>query len=815
MSVSAKNEGAAPWPASAPFTKNESLYTPSIPLSPKIGNLEAAQFLNLIAEGEQITFQTFDDVKGRHARHLVHVLHGTLDQHLPLLTELNGRGAGVFFTVNETDLKGRETKNITKVRAVFVDLDGAPLEPILLAPLPPHVVVESSPKRFHAYWLMEGLPLEQFSLVQKDLIERFDADRAVHDLPRVMRLPGFFHRKGDPTLVRVIERNEALPYRAASFLQAFQIDLTGPVPSKGPKLGESQDPILQELNQRGMVRRQLPNKIGAWDILCPFADLHTTGDQGTAYFEAHTNGYKGSGFKCQHSHCEGKGIEDLRIFLGLKEEWGTPLPLKEELYPVVSFREEMLPETLRPWIMDNAERMQVPPDFLAATCIVVVGSLVGRKTGIFPKAHDDWLVIPNLWGAVVGRPSLLKSPAVAEMMKPLDELAAKAIHKHREDLQLHEQKEMWAEVQKLAQKEEMKKAARNKSATPKMPQFDQVEAISKPIQKRYKTEDGTVEKIGEILLENPQGILIHRDELVGWLKGLDKYGREGDRAFFLESWNGNGPYTVDRIGRGTLHIPALCLSIVGGIQPGPLGSYVHQATTGGGGDDGLLQRFQMLVWPDAPKVWKNIDRTPNLAAREQAFEVFRQLDAFAPFEPSLSGAFETYKLRFAPQAQHLFDEWRTHLEQRLRNGELGPALESHLAKYRSLMPSLALIFYLIETVGRGIQPVEVDLQAARQAILWCEYLETHAKRLYASGEDPSMESARALLERIKRGDLSDGFSPRDVYHAKHWSKLDTAEQVANAIKLLEEFGWVRTETTKTIGRPSTKVSIHPQLRGNQ
>ena len=114
MSVSAKNEGAAPWPASAPFTKNESLYTPSIPLSPKIGNLEAAQFLNLIAEGEQITFQTFDDVKGRHARHLVHVLHGTLDQHLPLLTELNGRGAGVFFTVNETDLKGRETKNITK-----------------------------------------------------------------------------------------------------------------------------------------------------------------------------------------------------------------------------------------------------------------------------------------------------------------------------------------------------------------------------------------------------------------------------------------------------------------------------------------------------------------------------------------------------------------------------------------------------------------------------------------------------------------------------------------------------------------------------
>lgn len=141
----------------------------------------------------------------------------------------------------------------------------------------------------------------------------------------------------------------------------------------------------------------------------------------------------------------------------------------------------------------------------------------------------------------------------------------------------------------------------------------------------------------------------------------------------------------------------------------------------------------------------------------------------------------------------------------MRSGELNPALESHLAKYRSLMLSLALIFYLVETVGKGIKPTAVDAQAAHQAIQWCDYLETHAKRLYASGEDPSMESARALLERIKKGDLSDGFSPRDVYHAKHWSKLNTAEQVTSAIKILEDFGWVKIEAAKTSGRPSTKV----------
>ena len=814
MHVIGRNEGAVPWPVPAPSIKHETLYTPSIARLPKIGNHEAAQFLNLLAEGEPITFQTFDDTKGRHSSQLVRVLHGALEEHLPLLTELNEKGAGIFFTVNATDLKGRETKNITKVRAVFVDLDGAPLEPILSAPLSPHIIVESSPKRFHAYWIIEDLPLEQFSRVQKALIQRFDADRAVHDLPRVMRLPGFFHRKAEPILVRMIEHTTVLPYKSSIFLETFQIDPQAIVSSKTPQLGIPNDPILQELHKRGMVRRPLSGKPGAWDIICPFVNLHTTGDQGTAYFEAYTNGYKGSGFKCQHSHCEGKGIEDLRAYLGIKEEWDTPIPLKEELHPVAPFLEEMLPSTLRPWIMDHAERMQVPPDFLAATCVVVLGSLIGRKIGIFPKAHDSWLVTPNLWGAVVGRPSLLKSPAIAEMMQPLDELAEQAIRKHRENMRVYEGEEMWFDAQKAAQKEQMKRAARKKLASSQKPVFDLIEEFAKPVLKRYKTEDGTVEKIGEILLENPQGILIHRDELVGWLKSLDKYGREGDRGFYLESWNGNGSYTVDRIERGTLHIPALCLSIVGGIQPGPLGLYVHQATTGGSGDDGLLQRFQVLVWPDAPKTWKNVDRVPNVDAREKAFEVFRRLDAFAPFEPSPNSTFERQGLRFAPEAQRAFDGWRSGLELRLRTGELTPALESHLAKYRSLMPSLALIFYLVETVGKGIKPAAVNLEATHKAILWCGYLETHARRLYSSGADPRVQSARALLERIRKGDLTDGFSPREVYHARHWTYLNSAEQVTNALKLLEEFGWIKMETIKTSGRPSIKVHIHPELKAD-
>ncbi len=408
--------------------------------------------------------------------------------------------------------------------------------------------------------------------------------------------------------------------------------------------------------------------------------------------------------------------------------WEKPLPLPEGLPSVEAFQEEMLPEALKAWIMDIAERMQIPPDFSAVSCMVILASLIGRKAGIYPKRKDDWLVIPNLWGAIVGRPSLLKSAAIAEMMKPLDGLLDRAFNQYGGKIAIYEQELLLMDVKRSAMKDLLKqstKKAVKHGLSFNIEEFHQeyhrLELSERPVLKRYKTEDSTIEKIGEILRENPQGILIHRDELSGWLKSLDKHGHEGDRSFYLEAWNGTGSFTVDRIGRGTLHIPALCLSILGGIQPGPLSSYVYQACRGGMGDDGLLQRFQLLAWPDAPKTWINVDRFPNNDAKMKACRIYQELDNL-PFDDKNQKSIE---LHFDDNAQSLFDEWRNELELKLRGGELFPALESHLAKYRSLMPSLALIFYLIECMDQRASFLSINMASARKAIMWCKYLVRH------------------------------------------------------------------------------------------
>ncbi|MDZ4251491.1 MAG: DNA-primase RepB domain-containing protein [Sulfuritalea sp.] len=168
-------------------------------------NIIAAQrFFDLLGRGENFAIQTFDDHSKRKDRRLVTVMHGTLNQHAEVMIRLNAAGAGVFVTINQTDGTGRATANIIRVRSLFVDLDGAPIEPVMAHVMPPSIVIESSPNRYHAYWLTDDCALDQFKPAQQRLIQQFNGDKSVCDLPRVMRLPGFIHQKAEPFMTRII-----------------------------------------------------------------------------------------------------------------------------------------------------------------------------------------------------------------------------------------------------------------------------------------------------------------------------------------------------------------------------------------------------------------------------------------------------------------------------------------------------------------------------------------------------------------------------------------------------------------------------------
>jgi hypothetical protein len=155
------------------------------------------------------TFQTFDDNADRKDKRLARTLHGMLEEHWDTLVDLNQQGAGVFFTVQQTDCRGRKKENITRVRAVFQEDDGDGKELAFI----PNIVVESSPGKFHRYFILEDATFDDFTRIQQIMVDVYGSDPNAKDLSRVLRLPGFYHQKvnskkgliGTPHLVRVMK----------------------------------------------------------------------------------------------------------------------------------------------------------------------------------------------------------------------------------------------------------------------------------------------------------------------------------------------------------------------------------------------------------------------------------------------------------------------------------------------------------------------------------------------------------------------------------------------------------------------------------
>ena len=331
---------------------------------------------------------------------------------------------------------------------------------------------------------------------------------------------------------------------------------------------------------------------------------------------------------------------------------------------------------------------------------------------------------------------------------------------------------------------------------------------------RFKTNDSTIEKLGELLRDNPHGLLIVRDELVGLMASWEREGREGDRAFFLEAYNGDQSFDTDRIGRGHIHIPILCLSLFGGLQPDKLTAYLEMAT-GALDNDGMLQRFQVLVYPDHRK-WEWRDTTPNPSARERAYETIERLANFDPvaWGATPAGQYDKFPaFRFTDDAQEIFIQWSIELHDRRISDESDPLIQQHLSKYDKLFPALALIFHLIDCAAHGLRG-PITMTCAIRAAGWCEYLEAHARRCYGLLKDSGLRSAQALAKKLERGEMKNGFTAREV-RRHQWTGLKTERSVETAIEWLEDCGWVRRErpTQVQVGRPTTRYEIHPEVGG--
>jgi hypothetical protein len=670
--------------------------------------------------------------------------------------------------------------------------------------------------------------------------EHVQVDRGVFNAGRICKLYGTVANKGDDTTDSPWRLSSIVKASERQVVSVEQLRMLHAAPSKPSHAGKSAAPTGEFRLEEFFAKHGIEYTPDMHDgrerfklARCPFNAEHVKGE--SAVFR---DGSGKLGFKCLHNSCADKGWVALRelfdgppeqrgytttppLRFGTKEpattEWESPIAIQNNLIPAPEFDAKvLLPQVLADFVLDEADRMPCSPDYVAVSLMVSIGAVIGAGCAVKPKRRDDWLVVPNLWGGVIGDPSSKKTPALGVPMRFIDRLEAQEAAKLVEARKVYEAEMAAYEAQQSAVKTEMKKAASSSGSDPfrmasAMDDFANLDVPEEPHARRYKTNDASIEKLCDIEARNPNGLMVFRDELMGLLASWEKEGHDGDRAFYLEGWNGTGSYNSDRIGRGEQFVKTHCLSILGGIQPDKLETYLSDIASNLD-NDGRIQRFQLLVYPN-PVEWEWRDRYPVQGAREAVRDVFDRLASFDPLQDGAHPPNDFVRLPFFyfdDAAQEVFIEWCTALHKELIPAEENPLMRQHLGKFEKLFCSLALILHLAEG---NIGDVKVD--SALRAAAWCDYLADHARRVYGMVEGARVSTANMLLRRIREGKLPNNFTVRDV-RRKNWGGATSNLQIEGALAVLETNNWIRGHDTQSgVGRQTTVYELRPELRGGQ
>lgn len=706
-------------------------------------------------------------------------------------------------------------KNLAvSVYAVMVDDVGTKISAERFTACPPSWAVETSPNNYqYGYIFFEPITeLDKADRLKEKLIEAGLCDSgATGGTARWMRLPVAINGRpkyGKPSpKCRLAQWRPELKYTEEGLYSALGLQQYGAasagisnqilptIANTTEQLSHDTELILNALKAKGLYKNSIG--LGKHDITCPWVSGHTDSiDNGTAYFEP-SQKYPTGGFKCHHSHGNLFHIGELKKFLGINDQLpevihnAKPQKLPPALRPVLALDPSHLPDVMRDAVIDLADRLQCPPDYLAVAMLSAAGAVVGNKVGIFPYANDEsWEVYGALWGGIVGDPGTKKTPSLLHAHKPLHHLESQAAQKYASDMQAHKQA-------MLQHEKAVADWSKNKGTS-----FKPTPPIE-PKRTRYVVHDSTYQALGIILADNPRGVLALADELSGLLQSLDTAGQEAARGFYLTGWSGTGGYSFDRVGRGSITLDRYCLSVFGGFQPDRVKAYVQFTQRGSSKNDGLLQRFQLLVWPDSIGTFQFVDRPPNKEAISKYHSAVVSLPNLTdqPIQGGRRLANGSQLLHFTSTAQQAFNAWYIENETMLATGDLDSARQSHFAKYRSLVPALALLFHLLDG---HLGPVCEDCLS--RAVLYAGYLKSHANRIYASVSGHDHAAVRLLAERLLDGKLTDGFSCRTLT-LKNWSGLATREQAQAAIDALVEYGWLSESEIRTGGRPSVIYSL--------
>lgn len=451
----------------------------------------------------------------------------------------------------------------------------------------------------------------------------------------------------------------------------------------------------------------------------------------------------------------------------------------------------------RDWILNAAEAAACPPDYVAAPLLSAVSTLVGHAR--WAQATAGWTEPPHLWLGVVGDSGNGKSPGADCLMRDvLPEIAQRMAVDFPDRLREWKASAEFAKLEEARWQTEAREAQKRGSAIPLPPATT---AAPEPQMPRLLQHDVTIEKVAILLATAaPKGLLICRDELVGWIDGMTNYNEAG-RAFWIEAYGGR-PYSIERQKHADpLKIPRLAVAVYGSTQPDKIAALIR------GADDGLLARM-LWTWPE-PIPFRLGRQRPGADWVIDVLDKLRELD-LQPTNPA-----RPIMVPLSSDAVQLIAAFGVEM-QRLQSTAPG-LLRSALGKARGQALRLSLVLEFMwwcAKIGIEAPPAQISAPALEEAIrLIRDYFVPMAERTYGDAAATQGDRDAAALARWIAGTHAQEVHVRHLLRDVRLPGLRRAERIHSAAEVLIEADWLGPPPKGKEFGPRSRVAypVNPRL----
>lgn len=689
---------------------------------------------------------------------------------------------------------GGKKEHIVEIPCLWTDNDFKllPQEKIdqLLADCPfPPSAQEFTGGGYHCFWLLkkpagkEDIPLVE-SLLRR-LAVYFNADPAACDASRILRVPGTFNHKPEyaKPKVEILSLDPSRRYDLGDFDQWLPDDSKKKTASgEARKTHGWQDEALKGVGD-GLRHDTALQLAGRWA-----AKGHSAAEI-TQFIIAWNE--KNTPPKGELSNPESKELQDIvesaiAKFQTSKEEaheWPEPFDIFGD--PTLAgspvLKAEYLPKVVADFAVDAAERIGVPLEMIAIPALGVAAGAISDYFTLQVKEYDQtWVERSKIWIGMVADSGQKKTPALNTVLAPLKRIEA--------DLHLENQEK------RERYKEEMEEYRKK---VKQMPEYSHPE---RPAFKRKLAGDVTVEALRDILADNPEGILIVKDELSGWFTSFDQYKAKGggsDRAHFIELFNG-GVHFIDRVKDGgcSVMVPNWSAGLIGGIQPGPMKRLAGKIS-----DDGLIQRF-LVFYTSTDK--DGVDKAPSLNAIKGFHDAIHKLSQANTSE---------YVFRFDKDSHKVRKLLENYVGAFNRLPDTPDHLKAHLSKYPIFFARLCLTYHLMDCMSgehlQIVQTVTADTAVKVYSLLLNFFL-PHALHFFeelVAGENDT-NHAKWIAGYILSGKSTE-ISAREIYRSYRPLRGERRNEIPIIMEKLVLGGWV--ELVDGVRRENLKWAVNPRV----